>query len=152
MVSGCSEDEKVAQKTTTIVPAKKIPLSTLNQFIGKYTYEGANFVEQEPLGSRLQKLLGDQYLQTVVDLQMRSPLYEQNGTLFMYAQSSHEDEEIHEEEEEIKHKKSPLHRHEVLLIIDVVKDNLYVNLSTHGIKREFNEKNLPIVLPTRPKE
>ncbi|TQV63926.1 MAG: hypothetical protein FNT15_02255 [Sulfurovum sp.] len=142
---GC-EKNSVEDKNVTKVATTNIPLSSLNQYVGKYTYEGVNFVEQEPLGSRLQNLLGEHYLQTVVDLQMRSPMYEQNGTLYMYAKSSHEDEEL-EKDEDIEHKENPLHKHEILLVIDTKRDNIYVNLSTHGIKREFNEKKIPIQLP-----
>jgi hypothetical protein len=142
---GC-EKNSIDDKNVTKVAMTNIPLSSLNQYVGKYTYEVGNFVEQEPLGSRLRNLLGDDYPQIVGDLQMRSPMYEQNGTLYMYAKSFHDNEEI-EQDEDIHHKENPLHKHEILLVIDTKRDNIYVNLSTHGIKREFNEKKIPIQLP-----
>jgi hypothetical protein len=71
------------------IPATVSELTTLRQFIGKYPYEGVNYLTIDPLKRRLGALLGEKYPVFVENMNVIGPLGDDGGLLYTYGNAPH---------------------------------------------------------------
>jgi hypothetical protein len=70
-------------------PAAASELATLRQFIGKYPYEGVNYLAVDPLKRRLGTLLGEKYPIFLENMNVIGPLGDDGGLLYTYGNAPH---------------------------------------------------------------
>lgn len=105
-------------------------LASLSQYLGKYPKDRVNFLEQEPLSSRLRALVGERYADLQSNLGTVGPLREEDGAMYLLGNKPHEGG-----------------RNAAAIVIDPRQDALYVWLLVDGLATEFRERDMSIPMP-----
>lgn len=130
---GGGEEAEVTDEASSQA-AEEAPMATeltyLNDHVGQYPSD-SDFWTSEPLASRLQTLLGEDYDVFVEHMAVAGPVAEEEGMIYVMG-----------------NKKDRRGIDSAVFVADVANDNLKVWILNEGDVREFVEKDMFVKLPS----
>lgn len=87
--AGAPSDSSRVAAPSDSAPTPVSELATLRQYIGKYPYEGVNYLTVDPLKRRLGALLGEKYPIFIENMNVIGPLGDDGGLLYTYGNAPH---------------------------------------------------------------
>ena len=105
-------------------------LEGLRLYVGKYVYDGYDYLVEDPLGSRLQALLGARYPTFLAHMKVIGPLKSDAGILYTYGNKPHQGGVDM-----------------AAIAIDPGRDAIYVWLMEERKAEEFRERGVQVPVP-----